>query len=114
MVKVTVAPGLKVASVPQNAQIPYPQNAQYVAKYAQSGSAFQQARLLAVGNTIFRKEQYPQLRDFFQKTSAQDQQQVVLERADGGAAPPEYGGKANEDEPFSQRGDSGFVPGMHG
>ena len=80
-VKLTLAPGLTIASVPQNAQIPYPQNAQFVAKYAASGATYQQVRLLAVGNTVFKKEDYPQLRDFFQKANAQDQQQVVLERS---------------------------------
>jgi hypothetical protein len=80
-VKLTLAPGLIIASVPQNAQIPYPQNAQFVAKYSASGGIYQQVRLLAVGNTVFKKEDYPQLRDFFQKANAQDQQQVVLERS---------------------------------
>jgi hypothetical protein len=33
-----------------------------------------------LGNTVYLKDQYPQLRDFFQKTGAQDQQPVVLDR----------------------------------
>lgn len=94
-VKITIAPGLTVVSVPQNTQIPYPQNAEYVAKYGLSGNTYQQVRLLAVGNTIYKKEEYPQLRDFFQKLSAQDQQQVVLERT---ATAPANSGDAGKSE----------------
>lgn len=78
--KITLAPGLTVGSVPADAQIPLPQSATYVAKYSGSGNTYQQGRLLAVGKTVYSKDQYPQLRDFFQKAGAQDQQQVVLNR----------------------------------
>jgi hypothetical protein len=80
-VKIVLAPGLTVEGIPNSTQIPYPQSAEYVAKYAGSGSTYQQARLMALGKTVYSKEEYPQLREFFQKISAQDQQQVVLERA---------------------------------
>lgn len=79
-VKVALAPGLTVEGTPSNAQIPFPRNADYIAKYAASGSMYQQARLLALGNTVYSKDEYPQLRDFFQKAGAQDQQQLVLDR----------------------------------
>jgi hypothetical protein len=36
---------------------------------------------MALGKTVYSKDEYPELRDFFQKASAQDQQQVVLDRA---------------------------------
>ncbi len=94
-VKVTLAPGLTVGSVPANAQIPFPKSAEYVAKYAGSGSTYQQARLMALGKTVYSKEEYPELRDFLQKTGAQDQQQVVLERAPV-AASAAGGSGANE------------------
>jgi hypothetical protein len=45
------------------------------------GSAYNQERLLALGVTRFKAAEYPQLRDFFQKAGAQDQQQLVLKRA---------------------------------
>ncbi len=79
-VKIALAPGLTVEGTPSNAQIPFPRNADYIAKYAASGSMYQQARLLALGNTVYSKDEYPQLRDFFQKAGAQDQQQLVLDR----------------------------------
>jgi hypothetical protein len=80
-VKIALAPGLTIDSVPTSAQIPFPKNADYIAKYGGSGSAYQQARLMALGKTVYSKDEYPGLRDFFQKASAQDQQQVVLDRA---------------------------------
>ena len=80
-VKIALAPGLTVDSLPTNAQIPFPKNADYIAKYGGSGSVYQQARLMALGKTVYSKDEYPELRDFLQKASAQDQQQVVLDRA---------------------------------
>jgi hypothetical protein len=79
-VKIVLAPGLAVETLPTNAQIPFPQSAEYVAKYGGTPRVYQQARLLLLGNTVYPKDQYPQLRDFFQKTGAQDQQPVVLDR----------------------------------
>jgi len=94
-VKIALAPGLTVDSLPANAQVPFPKNADYVAKYGGSGSVFQQARLMALGKTVYSKDEYPQLRDFFQKVNAQDQQQLVLDRAPA-AASAAGGSGANE------------------
>jgi hypothetical protein len=79
-VKITLGPGLAVESAPTNVQVPFPKNADFVAKYAASGSTYQQARLMALGKTVYGKDDYPQLRDFFQKAVTQDQQQLVLQR----------------------------------
>jgi len=38
-------------------------------------------RQMALGTPIYKVEQYAQLRDFFQKSGAQDQAQVVLKRS---------------------------------
>jgi hypothetical protein len=83
-VRVTLGAGLKVDGVPASAQMPYPQNAEFITKYAGSGSVYQEARLLAVGNTIYKAADYPQLKGFFQKLAAQDQQVVVLEKVKPG------------------------------
>ena len=40
----TVACRQRLPSVPTSAQIPFPKNADYIAKYGGSGSAYQQAR----------------------------------------------------------------------
>jgi hypothetical protein len=36
---------------------------------------------MVVGLYLYKKDQYPELRDFFQKAGAQDQQQLVLKRS---------------------------------
>ena len=79
-VTLTLAPGLSIESVPGNANVPYPHMADLVAKYASQGNVYQQVRLLAVADAIYKTEEYPQLRTFFQSVSSQDQQQVVLMR----------------------------------
>ncbi len=85
-VTLTLAPGLIVETVPTNAQVPYPQMADYQVAYGGKGSVYKEARLLAIGNTIYKTTDYPQLRDFFQKVGAQDQQQLVLDRVAVAAA----------------------------
>ena len=89
-ITLTLAPGLTVDSVPSNASIPYPQMADYQAAYGGKGTVYKQARLLALGNTLYKPEEYSRLRDFFQKVVAQDLQQLVLDRvavAAGTSAP---------------------------
>ncbi|HEY6446967.1 MAG TPA: DUF3857 and transglutaminase domain-containing protein [Acidobacteriaceae bacterium] len=93
-VKIMLAPGLTVESVPSSTQIPFPQSATYVVKYAQSGNVYEQGRLLAVGKTVYSKDQYPELRDFFDKASAQDQQPVILDRTATAAAAAGDAGKS--------------------
>jgi hypothetical protein len=80
-VDVKLAPGLAIESVPTNANIPIPQMAIYKTAYNSAGGTYHQERLLAMGVTLFKSSDYPQLREFFQKTGAQDQEQVVLKRA---------------------------------
>ena len=79
-VTVTLAAGLKVESVPAGDEIPLAQHADYRTKYTGQGNNYQFSRMMALGNTTYPQDQYPQLRDFFQKVGAQDQQQVVLDR----------------------------------
>jgi hypothetical protein len=87
-VKLNLASGLMIESVPANAKIPFGQFALYQAIYKSTGATYVQARQLAVGNPIYKAEEYPQLREFFQKSGAQDQEEVILKRSavEGGAA----------------------------
>jgi hypothetical protein len=80
-VTVILAPGLEVESLPGAAHVSMQQSAAYSAKYSATGKAYNQERVLALGITRFKAEDYPQLRDFFQKAGAQDQQHLVLKRA---------------------------------
>jgi hypothetical protein len=80
-VNVDLAPGLKVESVPNAAKILLPQFAEYVSNYAGSGNTYEEERTLAVATELYHKQEYPQLLGFLEKTGAQDQEQVVLDRA---------------------------------
>ena len=93
-VKLTLPPGFTVDTLPKDAQIPYPKMARYATHYEQKDGVYEQQRLLLLGNTIYHAEEYGQLRDFFQKASAQDQEQVLLKRTAVVAATSDVGGKS--------------------
>jgi hypothetical protein len=82
-----VLPGnASVESVPQDAQIPFVPNADFVSKYRGAGTGYQYARRVRVANILYDSKDYPALRDFFQKVSAQDQSQLVVKLAPAMAA----------------------------
>jgi hypothetical protein len=79
-VTVTLPAGFGVQGLPSNTEIPYPQNAAYQGKYSAANGALALERVVAVANPLYKTTEYPQLRDFYGKMNAQDQQQVVLEK----------------------------------
>lgn len=80
-VTLRLAPGLTIESVPTTAQVPMEKLAFYKAQYTSGASTYGEVRTLALGSSLYKKEEYPELRDFYQKTGAQDQQQLILRRA---------------------------------
>lgn len=80
VVTVTLAPGLSPETVPASTEVPFLPNADFKAKYTQAANSYTTDRIIGVGNTVYKTPEYPQLRDFFQKAGAQDQQQIVLTR----------------------------------
>lgn len=80
-VTIKLAPGLSIESVPGDAKIPFQQFAVYGSNSRHTTDAYTQLREIVVGNIFYKANEYAQLRDFFQKTGAQDQQQVVLQRS---------------------------------
>lgn len=79
-VTIKMAPGLSIESMPSDVKIPLLQFAVYGTSNKHSTDTYTQVRELVLGNIYYKTEEYPQLRDFFQKAGAQDQQQVVLQR----------------------------------
>jgi len=77
--QLTLPPNLSIESVPQGGEVPYAPNADYIAKFAKEGNIFAYGRLLRVGNSFYKAAEYPALRGFFQKVSADDQEQVALQ-----------------------------------
>ena len=89
----TLPPGLTVESLPQTATIGFLQHGDYNAKYAVEGNVYGSARMVRVATTFYKTEEYPDLRVFFQKMSAQDQSQVILKQDAAASSQPATSGK---------------------
>ena len=68
----------KVEGVPQDAKIPFPSQAVLDTKVEQAPGTITVSRSLARGFTFLKPDQYQDLRAFYQKVDANDQEQVVL------------------------------------
>ena len=71
-------PGMSVESLPQSATVNFASFGAYATKYVTKTSDYAYGRQMLVGTPFYKKEEYADLRGFFQKTSAQDQSQLVL------------------------------------
>jgi hypothetical protein len=70
--------GFSVESMPQTASVPWPKYAALQVKVTASGSDVTVAHTLARAFSFLGADDYPQLRDFYQKVAAADQQPLVL------------------------------------
>ncbi|MGA7523263.1 MAG: DUF3857 domain-containing protein [Acidobacteriaceae bacterium] len=94
-VSLTLAPGLTMESAPTNAKIILLKTLGIFQEvYGSKGSEYQQVREMALGTPLYKAAEYSDLRDFFQKASAQDQQLLVLKRVPVTAAAVTAGGAA--------------------
>jgi hypothetical protein len=93
-VTLKLAPGLAIETLPANTKIPMGQYALYQAIYKKNSGTYVQVRQMTLGTPIYKTEQYPQLREFFQKSGAQDQEQVVLTRTPAEASAGTPAGKS--------------------
>jgi Domain of Unknown Function with PDB structure (DUF3857) len=89
----TLPPGMAAESVPQEVRIPFSQYGDYAAKYAVTGNVYGYGRLMRLATPFYKAEEYSDLRSFFQKTSAEDQSQVILKMDATAAAQPVAAGK---------------------
>ncbi len=84
-VTVRLPPAFTVESTPKDAQIELPQNAVYGATFKQEQGTLHSERVFILGNIIFPVAEYPELKGFYQKVNAKDQEQVVLHPAQAAA-----------------------------
>ncbi|HZU09189.1 MAG TPA: DUF3857 domain-containing protein [Pseudacidobacterium sp.] len=77
-VKLTLPAGMVIENTPKDTEIPLPKFADYVAKYKGSTNSYNYGRLLVMANIFYEAKEYPDLRGFYAKVNAQDQQQIVL------------------------------------
>ena len=73
--------GYSVEGAPQDAKIPWPQHAVFSIKSAAKPGQITLARSLSSAFTFAKPDEYQELRGFYQKVAASDQQQIVLTRA---------------------------------
>jgi Transglutaminase-like superfamily len=68
-----------IESLPKDVEVTFPQNAYYRAKFTRDPGEVKSLRVFVMGNAIYRAEEYPQLKDFYQKVNAKDKEPAVLE-----------------------------------
>ncbi len=68
-----------VESIPKDAQIPLPKDAIYQATFKQGADTLEAKRVFVLATSIYGVEDYPAVKDFFQKVNAKDQEQAVLQ-----------------------------------
>jgi Domain of Unknown Function with PDB structure (DUF3857)/Transglutaminase-like superfamily len=78
-VTIKVPPVLAIESLPKDTQLYYPQNAFYQAKFSREGATVTTVRIFALANVIYKAEEYPELKSFYQKVNAKDKEPAVLE-----------------------------------
>lgn len=76
-VNITLPPGYKVESLPVKNKIT-PEFASYQSIAQQAGAKLNLQRMLVIGGIFFSLDHYPELKDFFNKVQAGDEQQAVL------------------------------------
>lgn len=73
---------LKIEDRPKEADLAFAPYASFQASYEGTGREYLNTRQEKVGAILYKVQQYPTLRDFFQKMNSQDQGQVVLKSAE--------------------------------
>jgi hypothetical protein len=77
--------GFTVESAPQPAQLSWPEHATLVVKTTPGTGSIEIKHIFARGFVLLDAKEYPALREYYQKIAANDQQQLVLVKAQGAA-----------------------------
>ncbi len=78
-VTIKLPPALTIESLPKDAEVNYPQNALYRAKFTQEPGFVKSNRVFALGNTAYRPDEYPELKGFYEKVNAKDKESAVMQ-----------------------------------
>ena len=76
-----LSPGISVEGAPQDADISWPQHAVYIVKTKSDSGQITIARAVLRGFDVAKPSEYQDLRGFYQKVDAGDQQELVLNAA---------------------------------
>jgi hypothetical protein len=80
-VRISFPPGLSIESIPVDDQAHFQQFAVCTTKIASTSTSFTTHRDFALGEAIFKVDEYPELRSFYSKMEDRDKQTVVLTTA---------------------------------
>jgi hypothetical protein len=76
--KMELPPNLATDSLPQAVDVPFLPHADYVETFNSKDNTVTYGRHLRVADAFYKATEYPALREFFQKISADDHQQIAL------------------------------------
>ncbi|MGC2161699.1 MAG: DUF3857 domain-containing protein [Silvibacterium sp.] len=86
--QLTLPPNITVDSLPQGGDVPFAPNADCLVKFGSKANVYAYGRLYRLATNFYTAAEYPELRNFFQKVSANDQAQVALKMVPAAAAAP--------------------------
>jgi Domain of Unknown Function with PDB structure (DUF3857)/Transglutaminase-like superfamily len=78
-VEIKLPAAFDIESLPKDSEFSDPQNTLYRAKFTHEPGALKSQRILVVGNVVYKADEYPQLKDFYQKVNAKDKEPAVLQ-----------------------------------
>jgi hypothetical protein len=87
-VEIKLPAAFDIESLPKDAEFSDPQNTFYRAKFTREPGTLKSQRTLAVGTVIYKAEEYPQLKDFYQKVNAKDKEPAVLQFTQAASTAP--------------------------
>jgi hypothetical protein len=77
-VSIKLPPAFVIESLPKDAEVAFPHNDYYRAKFTQEPGVVKSLRVLVVGNALYKAEEYPELKGFYEKVNAEDKEPAVL------------------------------------
>jgi hypothetical protein len=83
---IKLPPAFDIESLPKNAELDFPKNALYRAKFTRGSGTVTSLRVMVLGNILYGPEEYPSLKDFYQKVNAKDKEPAVLQLSQGTSA----------------------------
>jgi transglutaminase-like putative cysteine protease len=80
-VRIHVSSPMAFESLPQDGELALPRNALYKVAFKQDSGMVSSSRLVLLANNLYSADEYPALRDFFQKVAVKDKEQLIVKRS---------------------------------
>jgi hypothetical protein len=86
-VEIKLPPGFDIESLPKDIEFSDPKNTYYRAKFTREPGLLKSQRILVVGNVLYEANEYPLLKDFYQKVNGKDKEPAVLQLTQAASTP---------------------------